>query len=44
MREVGVITGNDRIEVYDSDAAGDDTFDWFVRWATISPMVVNPNP
>ncbi len=41
MREVGVITGNDRIEVYDSDAAGDDTFDWFVRWATISPMVLD---
>ena len=40
LREVGVITGNDRIEVYDSDAAGDDTFDWFVRWATISPMVI----
>jgi len=44
MRELGVITGKDRIEVYDSDAAGDDTFDWFVRWATITPFVVNPNP
>ena len=40
LREVGVITGNDRIEVYDSDAAADDTFDWFVRWATISPLVI----
>ena len=40
MREVGVITGNDRVEVYDSDAAADDTFDWFVRWATINPLVI----
>ena len=40
LREVGVITGKDRIEVYDSDVAADDTFDWFVRWATISEMVL----
>lgn len=40
LREIGVITGNDRIEVYDSDVAADDTFDWFVRWATISPLVI----
>lgn len=40
LREIGVMSVNDNLEVYYSDWNGDDLFRWKVRWATISPLVI----
>lgn len=40
VREIGVLTNNNNLEVFYTDAAGDDRFQWFVRWATITPQVL----
>ena len=42
VREIGILPSNNQLEVYYTDAAGNDRFDWFVRWATISPQVLEP--
>lgn len=42
VREIGVLPRNDDLEVYYTDAAGNDRFSWFVRWATISEPVIDP--
>lgn len=39
-REIGVLAGNENLEVYYSDKNGDDTFRWNVRWASISDLVI----
>lgn len=46
VREIGVLTSNERIDVFYSDQEDEssDRFDWSVRWASISPMVVDPEP
>lgn len=42
-REIGILTGNENLEVFYSDWNGDDTFQWNVRWASISPPVLDPS-
>lgn len=42
LREIGVLTSQDNLEVYYGDKGGDDQFRWNVRWATVEPMVVGP--
>jgi len=42
VREVGVLTRDERLEVYYSDKKADDRFNWFVRWASIEEMVLEP--
>jgi hypothetical protein len=42
IREIGVLTGNENLEVYYGDENGDDRFRWRVLWADISPDVVDP--
>lgn len=41
-REIGVLTGNENLEVFYSDRNGDDPFRWNVRWASISTPANNP--
>jgi len=41
LREIGVLSLNDYLEVYYSDWNRDDSFQWNVRWATISPLVIS---
>ena len=41
-REIGVLTNNTRLEVFYSDKNADDTFQWNVRWASITPAVNDP--
>lgn len=43
VRDIGVIVNNEQLEVYYSDRKADDEFEWFVQWASITPMVVDPN-
>jgi hypothetical protein len=40
IREIGVILNDDRLEIYNSDNEANDQYNWFVQWATITPMVV----
>lgn len=42
MREVGVVSLDDKLEVYYGDKNGDDAFTWRVNWVTITPQVVTP--
>lgn len=35
LMDIGVITGNDRLEVFFSDNESDKSFNWMVRWANI---------
>lgn len=37
LRNVGVLTGNRRVEVFFGDKNGDDTYDWMVQWAVLAP-------
>jgi hypothetical protein len=40
LREIGVLTNNENLDVYYGDKNGDDQFEWNVRWAIITPMVI----
>lgn len=39
-REIGVVTSNEKLEVYYSDQNADDPFRWKVRWASIGGQVI----
>ncbi len=40
LREIGVRSVNDNLEVYYADKDANDVFNWRVRWATITPLVI----
>jgi hypothetical protein len=42
LRELGVLTSNENLEVYFGDKTGDDPFDWQVDWAIVTPQELGP--
>lgn len=42
LRDVGVVTYPDKLEVFYGDKGADNQFRWNVGWATVEPLVVAP--
>ncbi len=42
LMDIGVVTGNRRLEVFFSDRESDKSFNWMVRWANIGTQGNNP--
>lgn len=43
LREIGVLTSRENLEVLYADRSGKDSFQWQVRWAIIKPEVIAPD-